>query len=192
MTARMVHGFPSVLGLVLLLACDAPQDSAAPDARLSADAIPIHDLGAPDAAGARDAVADLPDATGAPLVDAAPVECPPALAEAFESGVRPHLERCAPCHNSTVPAESLHSGGPQWFDPDEPAVTVEEILSRGLVDRDEPRRSLFRLKPLTRSGVTHAGGDLFLPGSTTDQAFITFLEHAAPCATAARPIEGFP
>ncbi len=165
----------STLLVSLLAACGTPQEAPVIDAGpRSADGAP-----APRDAGAADGTTERPT-------------CPSGLAGAFDSSVRPYLDRCIPCHNSTVPAEWLHSGGPQWFDPDDAGTTVGEILSRGLVDRGRPRRSLFRLKPLTRSGVSHAGGDLFLPGSETDQAFIDLLEHAAPCAPRGRPLPGFP
>jgi hypothetical protein len=145
-----------------------------------------------DSAGDDRASRDADEPPDAALADVGPPPCPTTLSDEFVAQIRPYLEPCMPCHNLDVPAEHLHSAGPQWFAPNDASETVEQLLERGLVNPLQSSRSLFRLKPLTRIGVSHQGGDHFLPGSDMDLAFLEFLRRAVPCAPDAPPIPGFP
>jgi hypothetical protein len=136
-----------------------------------------------------DTLGDSPD-TARPLVPLDPFDkkpvahpCAKTLSPSFESNVRPHIQLCANCHNSTIPAAWMPHGGPQWFDPDNAQVTVDQLIQDELIDAENPDQSALVLKPLNRrdGGEKHGGGEHFALGSLADVGLRLFAHEAAKC-----------
>ncbi len=120
--------------------------------------------------------------------DKRPVEhpCVDTLLPPYLELVRPHLDPCQACHNSTIPADWMPHGGPQWFDPEDARATIQLLIETDLLDAEDPMSSLLLTKPLATSegGVQHAGGDHVLAGSTEHSQLTSFVLDAAACLSA--------
>jgi hypothetical protein len=108
------------------------------------------------------------------------------LEQLFAADVYRWRERCYPCHFTSD--QSVMSA-PKWIwdanmgktSPELSCAagsleTMRSVLWKGLVDLEEPTRSLILRKPLSSAngGVEHGGGEKF--GNTMDPSYLTFLD----------------
>ncbi len=128
-----------------------------------------------------DGAAGEPDTASASACD---IE---SLGDLWKSTFASYTGPCSACHNANVSPGQLKAPGPQWLVPGDAEGTVERIESFGLLDPDDPLRSLLLLKPLARAdgGVKHTGGDLVFGSTPAYEALVDFVQVAAPCAGAA-------
>lgn len=101
---------------------------------------------------------------------------------AFVENVWVEMERCVNCHSPERNQRFRKEHGEQvsWITPRDPAATLQFLADQGLIDVDEPEKSLLLLKPL--GIVEHAGHVKFVVGSRTDQQFRGFLNDYAAAA----------
>lgn len=97
----------------------------------------------------------------------------------YELTVGTHVGRCRACHDATAPPGLLKAPGPPWLYPQSPALTINAIERRGLVDSVGWGASLFLLKPT--GAVAHGGGQLLPVGSAGATDFETWVQAAAGC-----------
>jgi hypothetical protein len=88
-------------------------------------------------------------------------------------------ERCAGCHSPDKNQRLIKEHGEHisWISPDDPAGTLATIIDHGLVDLDDPDKSLILQKPLNE--VEHGGHVKFIKGTRTDKQFRRFLNDYA-------------
>jgi len=105
-----------------------------------------------------------------------PGDCSEATLESlFDARVYTWRGRCFPCHFQDDDIDA-----PKWVAVGSCALgasrTMRQVLTRGLVDVDDPERSLLLLKPLDESvgGVEHGGHHKM--ASTEDPAYVDFVE----------------
>lgn len=98
---------------------------------------------------------------------------------AFIENVWVEMERCVNCHSPERNQRFRKEHGEQvsWITPRDPAATLQFLADQGLIDVDEPEKSLLLLKPL--GVVEHAGHVKFVIGSRTDRQFRSFLNDYA-------------
>lgn len=98
---------------------------------------------------------------------------------AFIENVWGEMERCVNCHSPERNQRFRKEHGEQvsWITPRDPAATLQFLVDQGLIDVDEPEKSLLLLKPL--GVVEHAGHVKFVVGSRTDRQFRSFLNDYA-------------
>ena len=84
-------------------------------------------------------------------------------------------ERCAGCHSPDKNERVVKKHGEHisWISPGDPAGSLATIIDHGLIDLDEPDKSLILQKPLNE--VEHGGHIKFARGSRTDKQFRRFL-----------------
>ncbi len=101
------------------------------------------------------------------------------LLNAFIENVWVEMERCVNCHSPERNERFRKEHGEQvsWITPRDPAATLKFLADQGLIDVDEPEKSLLLLKPL--GIVEHAGHVKFVVGSRTDRQFRSFLNDYA-------------
>lgn len=111
------------------------------------------------------------------------------IQKAFHDVVMPWLGRCGHCHE---PEPLIDVGDPPaWMAPgprlEDSAETFYNLEALGTLDIEDPKRSLFVLKPLARDlgGVRHGGGDKFEEESDpTYRDSLSWLRFYAKCRTA--------
>jgi hypothetical protein len=88
-------------------------------------------------------------------------------------------ERCAGCHSPDKNQRLIAKHGDyiSWIRPDDPSGTLATIIDHGLIDVDEPDKSLILQKPLAE--VEHGGHMKFTRGTRTDKQFRRFLHDYA-------------
>jgi hypothetical protein len=97
------------------------------------------------------------------------------LEEVFFQTIYSNRGRCSPCHFNDHAGEEA----PQWIEVDYACDeasrrTYQNVIERGLIDVQEPERSLLLLKPLSESagGVEHGGGNKF--SDEEDPGYVSF------------------
>jgi hypothetical protein len=106
--------------------------------------------------------------------------------QAFYDDVYSWRGRCAPCHFDTE--LNADAAAPRWISAvgncqTGSAVTFKRVRELGLIDLQDPNRSLLLLKPLDVSGggVMHGGGDKFTKADPTYLSFQRFILHYQKC-----------
>jgi hypothetical protein len=95
--------------------------------------------------------------------------------ESFVENIWIERERCAGCHSPDKNQRLIAKHGEHisWISPEDPAGTLATIIDHGLIDMDDPNKSLILQKPLME--VEHGGHIKFLRGTRTDKQFRRFL-----------------
>jgi hypothetical protein len=108
------------------------------------------------------------------------------LEQAFYDDVYTWRGRCFPCHFDTE--LDAVKDAPRWLSvigncQTGSAATLKRVLSLGLINPDEPSKSLLLQKPLdkTGGGVAHGGGAKFTTGDIAYLSFTRFIDHYAQC-----------
>jgi hypothetical protein len=108
------------------------------------------------------------------------------LEQAFYDDVYTWRGRCFPCHFDTE--LEADKAAPRWISAvgncgTGSAVTLKRVLTLGLIDTDQPTKSLLLQKPLDKvgGGVTHGGGAKFTPVDSAYQSFLRFILHYQNC-----------
>lgn len=110
-----------------------------------------------------------------------------ALEKLFRDTVYESRARCYPCHfanESAAAPEALHFIAQAGNCDSSSLETMRNILEAGLVDVDDPERSLLLLKPLAEGGggVPHGGHEKFSPGNDPGyDNFVYWLKRYAAC-----------
>lgn len=95
--------------------------------------------------------------------------------QSFVENIWIERERCAGCHSpeKNQRAVKLHGERISWISPNDAAGTLATIIDHGLINIDDPDKSLILQKPLAE--VEHGGHIKFVRGSRTDKQFRQFL-----------------
>lgn len=127
-------------------------------------------------------VTDEPEAAPEP-------ELPPTcrdreLEQAFYADVYAWRGRCFPCHFDTETKADKRA--PRFFSAvgncqTGSAVSLKRVLGLGLIDADEPERSLLLRKPLDLPDSRHGGGTKFTTKDPAYQSFLRFVELYRAC-----------
>ena len=97
----------------------------------------------------------------------------------FIDNVWVEATRCAACHSPLLNKEQVQKHGEQvsWMTPDDPAATLKHLVEAGLIDTEEPTKSLLLQKPTMQ--VKHGGGIKMVVGDRSYKQFRKFLEDYA-------------
>ncbi len=97
----------------------------------------------------------------------------------FIDNVWVEATRCAACHSPQFNKEQVKKHGEQvsWMTPDDPAATLKHLVEAGLIDTEEPTKSLLLQKPTMQ--VKHGGGIKMVVGDRSYKQFRKFLEDYA-------------
>jgi hypothetical protein len=106
--------------------------------------------------------------------------------QAFYDDVYTWRGRCFPCHFDSE-LEAVEEA-PRWLSvvgncQTGSAATLKRVLELGLINVDEPSKSLLLQKPLDKfgGGVAHGGGAKFTTSDIAYQSFTRFIEHYRQC-----------
>jgi mono/diheme cytochrome c family protein len=105
------------------------------------------------------------------------------MLESFVENIWIERERCAGCHSPDKNQRLIAKHGEHisWITPDDPAGTLATIIDHGLIDTDDPDKSLILQKPLAE--VEHGGHMKFTRGTRTDKQFRRFLHDYTATVT---------
>lgn len=103
--------------------------------------------------------------------------------QSFVENIWIERERCAGCHSPDKNQRliKMHGEHISWISPGDPAGTLATIIDHGLIDIENPEKSLILQKPLAE--VDHGGHIKFVRGTRTDKQFRRFLDDYAAVAT---------
>lgn len=108
------------------------------------------------------------------------------LEQAFYDDVYTWRGRCFPCHFDTQ--LEADEDAPRWLSvvgncKTGSAATLKRVLALGLINVDEPSKSLLLQKPLDKygGGVAHGGGAKFTTADIAYLSFTRFIEHYRQC-----------
>ncbi len=103
--------------------------------------------------------------------------------QAFVDTIWPEVGRCISCHAADRNQRLVAKWGDHisWVQPHDPEETLRRCVANGLIDTEQPEKSLLLLKPLGE--VEHGGGPKFVRGSRADKAFRRFLSDYAATVT---------
>lgn len=98
---------------------------------------------------------------------------------AFVENVWSEVGRCAACHSPDRNQKQVKEHGEQvsWVKLKEPQSTLSYLLDAGLIDIDEPEKSLLLMKPTMQ--VEHGGGQKMVVGDRTYKHFRRFIDDYA-------------
>jgi hypothetical protein len=126
------------------------------------------------------------DPPTAPSADDAPGCSDKELEQAFYDDVYAWRGRCFPCHFDTE--KKADPTAPRWLSvvgncATGSAASFKRVLGLGLIDAQEPEKSLLLQKPLDVSGggVSHGGGAKFTRNDPAYQSFLRFASHYQAC-----------
>lgn len=99
--------------------------------------------------------------------------------QSFVENIWLEVGRCVNCHSPERNEKLVRKHGEQmsWIRPNDPEGTLQQCLDQGIIDTDNPEKSMILLKPLVL--VEHGGGPKFALGSRTDKNFRRFLNDFA-------------
>jgi hypothetical protein len=99
--------------------------------------------------------------------------------QSFVENIWIERERCAGCHSPDKNQRliKMHGEHISWISPGDPAGTLATIIDHGLIDTENPDKSLILQKPLAE--VDHGGHIKFVRGTRTDKQFRRFLHDYA-------------
>jgi mono/diheme cytochrome c family protein len=97
----------------------------------------------------------------------------------FIDNVWNEVGRCAACHSPDRNQKQVKEHGDQvsWITLRDPQATLNYMLEAGLVDADDPEKSLLLLKPTMQ--VKHGGGQKMVVGDRTYKQFRRFIDDYA-------------
>lgn len=108
------------------------------------------------------------------------------LEQAFYDEVYTWRGRCFPCHYDTE--KKADPAAPRWLSvvgncETGSATSFQRVRNLGLLDTNEPEKSLLVQKPLDQSGggVAHGGGAKFTTVDPAYQSFLRFAQQYAGC-----------
>jgi hypothetical protein len=98
----------------------------------------------------------------------------------FVENIWLEIGRCINCHEPSRNERIVREHGDQvsWIHQSDPAATLEKCIDQGLIDIDEPDKSMLLLKAVALE-VDHGGGPKFAVGSRTDKNYRRFLTDFA-------------
>lgn len=103
------------------------------------------------------------------------------IAESFENNVWAMRFRCMSCHiegtDENRKLVAKHGKKVAWFKKQGPETTLDFIVAAGLIDIENPEKSLLLTKPL--NDVEHGGGKKFVRGDQGHRAFLAFVQDYA-------------
>jgi len=94
----------------------------------------------------------------------------------FVENVWTEATRCAACHSPDRNQKQVKEHGEQvsWIKLRDPEGTLRYMLEAGLIDGDEPEKSLLLMKPTMQ--VEHGGGQKMVVGDRTYKQFRRFID----------------
>jgi len=97
----------------------------------------------------------------------------------FVENVWTEVGRCAACHSPDRNQKQVKEHGEQvsWIKLRDPQGTLAYMLEAGLIDTDEPEKSLLLLKPTMQ--VEHGGGQKMVVGDRSYKQFRRFIDDYA-------------
>lgn len=97
----------------------------------------------------------------------------------FIDNIWNEVGRCAACHSPDRNQKQVKEHGEQvsWIKLREPQATLNHMLEAGLIDPDEPEKSLLLMKPTLQ--VKHGGGQKMVVGDRTYKQFRRFIDDYA-------------
>lgn len=99
--------------------------------------------------------------------------------QSFMETIWVEIDRCIGCHSPERNQKQVKEFGERvsWISPNDPAGTLNRAIEQGIIDVDQPEKSLILQKPAGL--VKHGGHQKFLPGSRTDKNYRRFLNDYA-------------
>ena len=126
----------------------------------------------------------IPVATTKPIGSPSPIEVvrharKDRVLRSFVENIWVDMERCQNCHSPDKNQRLIEKHGESisWISPEDPSGTLAKCLEQGIIDLEEPEKSLLLLKPL--AVVDHGGHRKFSMGSDPDKRFRRFLTDFA-------------
>lgn len=97
----------------------------------------------------------------------------------FIENVWTEAARCAACHSPDRNQKQVKEYGEQvsWMRLNDPSATLQNMVTAGIVDPDQPEQSLLLRKPTLQ--VEHGGGQKMIVGDRTYKQFRRFLDDYA-------------
>lgn len=97
----------------------------------------------------------------------------------FIDNIWNEVGRCASCHSPDRNQKQVKEHGEQvsWIKLRDPQATLKHLLAAGLIDPDDPEKSLLLLKPTMQ--VKHGGGQKMVVGDRTYKQFRRFIDDYA-------------
>lgn len=94
----------------------------------------------------------------------------------FVDNVWAEVGRCAACHSPDRNQEQVSKHGERvsWIQLRNPEATMRYMLDEGLIDTDNPEKSLILLKPTMQ--IDHGGGQKMVVGDRTYKQFRKFVD----------------
>lgn len=94
----------------------------------------------------------------------------------FIDNIWAEVGRCAACHSPDRNQKQVEEHGAQvsWITLRDPQATLDYMIEAGLVDADEPEKSLLLMKPTMQ--VEHGGGQKMVVGDRTYKQFRRFMD----------------
>ncbi|MFO0864662.1 MAG: hypothetical protein U0744_08435 [Gemmataceae bacterium] len=100
------------------------------------------------------------------------------ILESFENNIWAMRFRCMSCHiegtDENRKLVAKHGKKVAWFKKEGPEAALDFIVASGLIDIDQPEKSLLLTKPL--NDVEHGGGKKFVRGDQGHRAFLEFVQ----------------
>ena len=99
--------------------------------------------------------------------------------QSFLDNVWSEAGRCAACHSPDKNQDKVKKFGERvsWIKPRDPQATLKHIVDSGLIDTDNPEKSLLLTKPTVQ--VEHGGGQKAVVGDRTYKQFRAFIDDYA-------------
>jgi mono/diheme cytochrome c family protein len=96
--------------------------------------------------------------------------------ESFVENVWAEAGRCAACHSPDRNQEQVTKHGERvsWMQLRDPEATLRYMLNEGLIDTENPEKSLIILKPTMQ--IDHGGGQKMVIGDRTHKQFRKFVD----------------
>ena len=97
----------------------------------------------------------------------------------FVENIWTEVGRCAACHSPDRNQQQVEEHGEQvsWIKLSDPEATLRHMLDDGLINTDQPEKSLLLTKPTMQ--VEHGGGEKMLVGDRSYKQFRRFIDDYA-------------
>ena len=97
----------------------------------------------------------------------------------FIDNIWTEVGRCAACHSPDRNQKQVKEHGERvsWITLRDPQATLSHMVENGLIDVDDPLKSLLLMKPTTQ--VEHGGGQKMVVGDRTYKQFRRFIDDYA-------------